>query len=69
MFDVSDRSGAPKVLIINRSQARELFPNGEAVGRRLTVAVGTNSLTFEGTNGTIAGARSLQPLKMHACLI
>jgi len=34
-FDSRDRAGAPRVAIINQALARRLFPNENAVGRRL----------------------------------
>ncbi len=34
-FDAHDRDGAPRVVILNETAARRLFPGGDAVGHRL----------------------------------
>jgi len=41
-FDARDRRDAPPVLIVNRALARRYFPNGDAIGSRLS---------FEGAGG------------------
>ncbi|HYL76506.1 MAG TPA: ABC transporter permease [Bryobacteraceae bacterium] len=33
-FDQRDRDGAPRVAIVNQSLARQLYPNGDALGKR-----------------------------------
>jgi putative ABC transport system permease protein len=39
-FSDADRSGAPRVAVINETAARLLFPAGAAVGRRIRLGVG-----------------------------
>lgn len=39
-FTNADRTGAPKVVVINRAAAQRLFPNENAVGHRVSLAIG-----------------------------
>ncbi|HEX5049309.1 MAG TPA: ABC transporter permease [Gammaproteobacteria bacterium] len=39
-FEDSDRTGRPKVLLINEAAARELWPNESAIGKRIAVHQG-----------------------------
>lgn len=43
-FDVEDRAGSPPVAILNQSAARMLFPGEGALGKRLKVQWGDNSI-------------------------
>lgn len=47
-FGPQDRRGSPPVVVLNETAARRLFPDGDALGRK--VAIGT-SLTPEGSEG------------------
>lgn len=47
-FGPQDRRGSPPVVVLNETAARELFPDGEALGRRIAMGV---SLTPEGSEG------------------
>ncbi|MFW6175653.1 MAG: ABC transporter permease, partial [Acidobacteriota bacterium] len=47
-FDRRDRSDSPPVAVLNETASRRLFPNGEAVGRKLSIGT---SLTPEGAGG------------------
>jgi hypothetical protein len=39
-FTVADRAGAPRVLVVNETAARRLWPDGRAVGRRMGLGSG-----------------------------
>jgi predicted permease len=38
LFDARDDASAPRVVVINDTLAREFFPHGSALGRRMTIA-------------------------------
>jgi putative ABC transport system permease protein len=40
-FTATDRAGAPRVMLLNRTLARRLFPDGDAVGRRIGCCEGS----------------------------
>ncbi len=50
-FSATDRREAPQVLILNQTAARQLFPNGNAVGRRLAL----RHVMPEGANAEVVG--------------
>ncbi len=56
VFTSADRTGAPPVVIINETMARELFPQGDAVGRRLLC--GTEDATAREVVGVVADVRT-----------
>jgi putative ABC transport system permease protein len=39
VFTAADRQGAPKVILLNESMAKQLFPGEDALGKRLTIGV------------------------------
>ena len=55
-FIPGDRAGAPPVMIVNETLARELFPAGDAVGRRLLC--GTEDATVREIVGVVADVRT-----------
>jgi predicted permease len=46
-FTDADRQSAPVVAVVNDVAARELFPNGEAIGRRIRPGDGENTPWFD----------------------
>jgi putative ABC transport system permease protein len=46
-FTQRDTKGAPEVAIINETMARRYFPDGDAIGKRLTIDYLTKPLTLE----------------------
>ncbi len=46
-FDWADRPETPKVMIVNDVFAREFFPDGKAVGHRVTMDIQGSFITFE----------------------
>jgi putative ABC transport system permease protein len=49
-FTDADRAGAPRVVVLSEGAARTLWPDGRALGRRLRILSGDDSLTW-----TVAG--------------
>jgi len=46
-FDARDKAGAPRVVLINESFARSLFPEGDAVGHALVTGEGESRVAHE----------------------
>lgn len=46
-FDARDKLGAPRVVLINESFAKALFPDGDAVGRSLVTGEGESRVPYE----------------------
>ncbi|HEU4631145.1 MAG TPA: ABC transporter permease [Gemmatimonadaceae bacterium] len=47
-FTDADRAGAPPVLVINETAARRFFPNGDAIGQRVTLGMSRDSARLGG---------------------
>jgi putative ABC transport system permease protein len=47
LFDWTDRVDTPKVFIVNQAMAREFFPDGKAIGHRITIDVSGAPLVGE----------------------
>jgi putative ABC transport system permease protein len=66
----SDRTGTPRVLVINQVMARTLFPGENPLGRRVMVATGSDPAAFEvvGVVGDarIYGVGQPAPMTMYA---
>jgi predicted permease len=45
-FTDADRAGAPRVVVLSEEAARTLWPDGQALGRRLRLLSGDDSLTW-----------------------
>ncbi len=56
-FDVDDREGSPPVAILNQGAARMLFPNEDAVGKRLKVQWGPAGNPIVEVVGVVADIR------------
>jgi putative ABC transport system permease protein len=59
VFTSADRTGAPGVAIVNEAAARALWPNGDAIGKRLKLGQPTDDrpwLTVVGVVGTTVGS-------------
>jgi putative ABC transport system permease protein len=56
-FDAEDRAGSPPVAILNQSAAHILFPDEEAVGKRLKVAWGGGGNPIVEVVGVVADIR------------
>jgi predicted permease len=68
MFEDSDRSGAPNVVIINEELARKYWPGENAVGRMLTVGSAPDAprLTVVGVVSSARHDGPNQPFKLEA---
>jgi putative ABC transport system permease protein len=56
-FDVEDRAGSPPLAILNQSAAHMLFPNEDAVGKRLNVEWGRGGNPIVEIVGVVADIR------------
>ena len=56
-FDAEDRAGSPPVAILNQSAARILFPDEEAVGKRLKVEWGSGGNPIVEVVGVVSDIR------------
>jgi putative ABC transport system permease protein len=56
-FDVDDRAGSPPVAILNQSAARMLFPDENALGKRLKVEWGDSAFALVDVVGVVADIR------------
>jgi predicted permease len=52
-FTPADRAGTPAVVVLSESAARELFPDGDALGAR--IAAGTDPIAEDGSFGEVVG--------------
>ena len=51
----ADRAGAPPVVVVNETAARRLFPDGRAIGRRITLGTKRDGVPFGGEIVGIVG--------------
>jgi putative ABC transport system permease protein len=56
-IDAGDRLGAPGVVVINQTLARQVWPDADAVGRRLTLGGGTNDSIYRTVIGVVGDVR------------
>jgi predicted permease len=59
-FSVTDRAGAPRVIVVSDSLARRFFPRGGVLGRRLAIGAGDDPPTYE-IVGVVSDARQNSP--------
>ncbi len=64
-FDVRDRPDVPETAILNETAAKRFFPNGDAVGRRITIGPDPNAawMTIIGVAGDIRSDGLDTPVK------
>ena len=64
-YAVSDGDGAPKVAILNETAARQFFPRGDAIGRRIRIGPNPNGTPMEiiGIVGDLRDERLEEPAK------
>src|SRR5205085_104950 len=68
-FESEDRAGAPLVAVISQSVARELWPNGDALGQRLTLEEEPKPADWITIVGVVDDVRQQSPSEpRHAAL-
>jgi predicted permease len=56
-FEATDRVGAPGVVVINRTLARQVWPDGDALGRRILMGGGATDSIWRTVVGVVADVR------------
>ena len=56
-IEAGDRLGAPGVVVINQTLARQVWPNGNAVGRRIQLGGGTSDSIYRTVVGVVGDVR------------
>jgi predicted permease len=56
-FTASDRLGAPGAIIVNRTLARQVWPNGDALGRRVLLGGGGSDSVWRTVVGIVGDVR------------
>jgi predicted permease len=56
-IEAGDRLGAPGVVVVNQTLARQVWPDADAVGRRLKLGGGTNDSIYRTVIGIVGDVR------------
>jgi predicted permease len=56
-IETGDRLGAPGVVVVNQTLARQVWPDADAVGRRLKLGGGTNDSIYRTVIGIVGDVR------------